>query len=125
MIQGVRRTHGQPTEEPRGNHGELFRAILRFAEHLRENHGGTTENPFGDHTINDFCTVREKKNDEKGLFLFYIIAMGRAVVGEEGGVPSGWVGGVRNNSFPRLRFIYRFFFSKGEGQGLLSYQKKL
>ena len=47
VIQGVRRTHGQPTEEPRGNHGELFRAILRFAEHLRENHGGTTENPFG------------------------------------------------------------------------------
>ena len=25
-------------EEPRGNHGELFRAILRFAEHLRGNH---------------------------------------------------------------------------------------
>ena len=47
VIQGVRRTHGQPTEEPRGNHGELFEAILRFAEHLRENHGGTTENPFG------------------------------------------------------------------------------
>ena len=47
VIQGVRRTHGQPTEEPRGNDGELFQAILRFAEHLRENHGGTTENPFG------------------------------------------------------------------------------
>ena len=49
------RGYGEPTEEPRGNHGELFRAILRFAEHLRENHGGTTENPFGDHTKSDFC----------------------------------------------------------------------
>ena len=39
------------TDNPRKNHGELFRAILRFAEHLWENHGGTTENPFGDHTI--------------------------------------------------------------------------
>ena len=47
VIQGVRTTHGQSTEEPRGNHGELFRALLRFAEHLRENHGGTTENPSG------------------------------------------------------------------------------
>ena len=35
------------TDNPRKNHGELFRAILRFAEHLRGNHGGTTENPFG------------------------------------------------------------------------------
>ena len=26
------------TDNLRGNHGELFRAILRFAEHLRGNH---------------------------------------------------------------------------------------
>ena len=32
MVQGVR-------TNPRKNHGELFRAILRFAEHLRGNHG--------------------------------------------------------------------------------------
>ena len=48
VIHRVRTTHG-------GNHGALFRAILRFAEHLR---GGTTENPFGDHTNN----LAKKKN---------------------------------------------------------------
>ena len=47
VIQGIRRTHGQPTREPR-------RTVSGYINICGAPSGKTTENPFGDHTNNVF-----------------------------------------------------------------------